>query len=194
MPGVSAAASLSNALRTSRWNGVAARHSTSEREKYSAVISASVKPVSSSRRNARCSSVQNFLPSCTSSNKGNPADCSASRSRRMVRVETPVRSAEVVNRHAARRLEVPEDGPLPDDFGVAHDSVGAGSGRQEVGASGAVVCARRATRCRRFRDRTPIAQWTGHKKEGATGATGVSCSGATVAMSREISPTLVLTR
>jgi hypothetical protein len=32
-PGVSAAASLSNALRTSRWNGVAARHSTSVRLK-----------------------------------------------------------------------------------------------------------------------------------------------------------------
>ncbi len=93
MPGVSAAASLSNALRTSRWNGVAARHSTRDREKYSAVSSASVKPVSSSRRNARCSSVQYFLPSWVSSKSGNPADCSASRSRLIVRVETPVRSA-----------------------------------------------------------------------------------------------------
>ena len=33
MPGVSAPESLSKALRTSAWNGVAARHSTSVREK-----------------------------------------------------------------------------------------------------------------------------------------------------------------
>ena len=33
MPGVSAAASLSNALVTSAWNGVADRHSTSVRLK-----------------------------------------------------------------------------------------------------------------------------------------------------------------
>ena len=58
MPGVSAAASLSNADATSCWNGVAASTSTSVRLKYSALSSASVKPVSSSRRNAFASSVQ----------------------------------------------------------------------------------------------------------------------------------------
>ena len=58
MPGVSAAASLVNALATSCWKGVAARHSTRVRLKYSALNSASVKPVSSSRLNARCSSIQ----------------------------------------------------------------------------------------------------------------------------------------
>jgi hypothetical protein len=58
MPGVSAADSLSNAAATSCWKGVAARHSTSVRLKYSALSSASVNPVSSSRLNALASSVQ----------------------------------------------------------------------------------------------------------------------------------------
>ena len=60
----------------------------------------------------------------TSSNSGKPAVCSASRSRRMVRVVTPVRDARSSMVSAARRFEVAQDGPLTNDFGVARHLFG----------------------------------------------------------------------
>ena len=119
MPGVSAAASLSNALRTSRWNGVAARHSTSVRLKYSALSSASVNAgvVEAAERALLERPVALAVVEFVEEREAGVLQRLEIAPDRPRRDAGPRARSSIVS--AARRLEVAQDRPLADDFSVA---------------------------------------------------------------------------